>query len=56
MAPCRSPGIVYPLNPGMANWDPGFRPSGSYTRKLLGKRSELPVGIVWILCSDAMPL
>jgi hypothetical protein len=40
----------------MANWDLGSRPSGPYTRKLLGKRGELPVGIVWILCSDAMSL
>src|SRR5580704_90965 len=55
-APCRSPGIVYPLNPGMANWDLGSRPSGPYTRKLLGNRGELLVGIVWILCSDAMSL
>jgi hypothetical protein len=32
------------------------RPSGLYTRKLLGNRGELLVGIVWILCSDAMSL
>jgi hypothetical protein len=40
----------------MANWDLGSRPSGLYTRKLLGNRGELLVGIVWILCSDAMSL
>jgi hypothetical protein len=44
------------MNPGMANWDLGSRPSGPYTRKLLGNRGELLVGIVWILCSDAMSL
>jgi hypothetical protein len=40
----------------MANWDLRSRPSGLYTRKLLGNRGELLVGIVWILCSDAISL
>jgi len=40
----------------MANCDLGSRPSWTYTRKLLGNRGELLVGIVWILCSDAMSL
>jgi hypothetical protein len=40
----------------MANWDLGSRPSGPYTRRLLGNRGELLVGIVWILCADAMSL
>ena len=42
------------MNPGMANWDLGSRPSVPYSRKLLGNRGELLVGIVWILCSGAM--
>jgi hypothetical protein len=40
----------------MANWDLRSRPSGPYSRKLLGNRGELLVGIVWILCSYAMSL
>jgi hypothetical protein len=40
----------------MVNWNLGSRPSGPYTRKLLGNRGELLVGIVWILCFDAISL
>src|SRR6266404_5919641 len=43
-APCRSPEIVYPLNPGMANWDLGSRPSGPYTRKLSCGAPSLQLG------------